>query len=99
MSVVMFWAMRWRRPLRPLDAVSDAGAVSVTIPVRATSSVLAVTASDDAAAADPSADGRRAMSDVNRWAMRWRRPFRPLEAVSVAGAVSVSEPMPELALT
>ena len=28
-----------------------------------------------------------------RWATRWRRPFKPLLAVSVAGAVSVRLPV------
>ena len=36
--------------------------------------------------------GNKPIRLVNRWAMRCRRPFKPLLAVSLAGAVSVTSP-------
>ena len=41
----------------------------------------------------PKAVGSRAIKLESRWAILCKRPFKPLEAVSVAGAVSVTGPV------
>jgi hypothetical protein len=80
------------RSLAEILPVEPAVAAASAVPPITASSVATVTEKLAAAVFAPREAGTSAIRDVIRWAMRCRRPFSPDDAVSVAGAVSVTAP-------